>query len=98
MPRGRKRRTIIDQKQLTKGEVRKLNALRKSLGHDIADRAFGEWLSTHRQDGDVGLDRNAAKVAEAIEALVLSGGARIPRGGYLVRRGRGRIIIEQPGA
>jgi hypothetical protein len=96
MPRGRKRRTSIDEKQLTKGEARKLNALRKSLGDDIADRAFAEWLSDHRQGGDVGLDRNAVKVAEAIEALVLAGGARIPRGGYLVRRGRGRVIVEQP--
>ena len=29
---------------MTKGQVRKLNALRKSLGNQIADKAFKEWL------------------------------------------------------
>jgi hypothetical protein len=95
MPRG-KRRAKLNERDLSKGESRKLNALRKSLGDEIADRAFVEWLADHRQGGDLGLDRNAAKVAEAIEALVLAGRARIPRGGYLVRRGRGRVIVEQP--
>jgi hypothetical protein len=31
---------MIDQKSLTKGQTRKLNALRKSLGDKIADKAF----------------------------------------------------------
>ena len=30
----------IDHSTLTKGQVRKLNALRKSVGDDIADEAF----------------------------------------------------------
>ena len=30
----------IDQSTLTKGQVRKLNALRKSVGDDIAEDAF----------------------------------------------------------
>ena len=36
----------IDQSTLTKGQVRKLNALRKSVGDDIADVAFGKWMKT----------------------------------------------------
>ena len=36
----------IDQSTLTKGQVRKLNALRKSIGDDIADVAFGKWMKT----------------------------------------------------
>ena len=36
----------IDQSTLTKGQVRKLNALRKSVGNDIADGAFGKWMKT----------------------------------------------------
>jgi hypothetical protein len=31
----------INQSTLNKGQVRKLNALRKSVGNDIADVAFG---------------------------------------------------------
>ena len=35
----------IDHSTLTKGQVRKLNALRKSVGNDIAEDAFTKWLS-----------------------------------------------------
>ena len=36
----------IDESGLTKGQRRKLNALRKSIGNEIAERAFLEWLSS----------------------------------------------------
>ena len=96
MPRGRKRRASFDEKELTKGQLRKLNALRKSLGDEIANGAFAQWLSTEAQGGPGGMDRNAAVIAEAVESVVLEGKARIPRSGYFIRRGRGRVIIEQP--
>ena len=35
----------IDHSTLTKGQIRKLNALRKSVGNDIAEDAFTKWLS-----------------------------------------------------
>ena len=34
----------IDQSILTKGQIRKLNALRKSVGDNIAEDAFGKWM------------------------------------------------------
>ena len=37
---------MIDEKALTKGQHRKLNALRKSVGDKIGDVAFSEWLKT----------------------------------------------------
>jgi len=36
----------IDQSTLTKGQVRKSNALRKRIGNDIANDAFGKWMQT----------------------------------------------------
>ena len=36
----------INQSTLTKGQVRKLNALRKSVGDDIAEDAFAKWMKT----------------------------------------------------
>lgn len=81
----------IDESTLTKGQLRKLAALRKSLGHDIADRAFNDWLS--RQPGAT--DTNAETIAGALWPLVQQGRLRIPRGGYLVRRGRGRVVVER---
>jgi len=35
---------IIDHFTPNKGQVRKLKALRKSVGNDIADLAFGKWM------------------------------------------------------
>ena len=66
MPRGRKRRGDFNEKDLTKGQLRKLNALRKSLGDEIANGAFAEWLSTEAQDGSGGMDRNVGRFGLAI--------------------------------
>ena len=38
----------LDESALTKGELRKLNALRKSVGEEIGDMAFVEWHVLHR--------------------------------------------------
>ena len=35
----------INESALTKGQIRKLNALRKSIGDDLAEEAFGKWLA-----------------------------------------------------
>ena len=84
--------TGFDENQLTKGQLRKLTALRKSLGPDIADEAFAKWIA--QQSKPVPEDRNAAAIAEALMPLIEQGKLMIPRGGYLVRRGRGRVIAE----
>ncbi len=90
--------STIDETALTKGEVRKLNALRKSLGDKIADRAFTAGVrQKSRAKASAPTDRNAELIASALEPLAKSGKLRISRGGYLVRRGRGRVIVT-PGA
>ena len=33
-------------------------------------------------------------IAERIMGLIESKGIRLPRGGYLITRGRGRVIVE----
>ena len=86
--------TGIHEASLTKGELRKLNALRKSLGGKIADRAFSQWLKQRIKVGPaVARDKNAELIADALGQLVESSGLRIPRGGYVVTRGRGRVIV-----
>ena len=82
----------IDEANLTKGQRRKLNALRKSVGDGIAERAFIEWLSTQQQAQ--GADENAALIVDTLWPLVEQGALAIPRGGYRLKRGRGRIIVE----
>jgi hypothetical protein len=99
MARGKKKRARggVSEGDLSKGELRKLTALRKSLGDDIAQRAFLEWRETHGDYAPL-LDKNAGTITEALQPLIETGKLRIPRGGYILRRGRGRVIIERPEA
>lgn len=83
----------LDESGLRKGELRKLRALRKSVGTEIADKAFAEWLSL-RSTGSDEEDPNTRTIIEILWPLVEEGKLMIPRGGYLLRRGRGRIIAE----
>ena len=85
--------TGIDESALTKGQLRKLRALRKSVGDDVGERAFVAWLES-RREAAAEADRNAAKIVDVLWPLVEEGRLAIPRGGYLLRRGRGRIIVE----
>ena len=84
--------STIDESALNKGQLRKLNALRKSVGADIGERAFADWLAA--QSAESPENRNAAQVAEALWPLIGNGSLKIPRGGYIVRRGRGRLVVE----
>jgi hypothetical protein len=86
---------IPNLKELSKGELRKLNALRKSIGDDIAEEAFAKWLERKQQQAPEATDKNAALIKDALEPLIEKKKLSIPRGGYLVRRGRGRVIIER---
>ena len=83
----------IDESALSKGERRKLNALRKSVGAEIGERTFLEWLSS-RSTGSEKEDPNAGTIINTLWPLVEEGRLAIPRGGYLLRRGRVRIIVE----
>ena len=82
----------IDESILTKGQLRKLNALRKSVGNEIGEKAFAEWLSSQHVAEKT--DKNAALIVDTLWPLVEQRRLTIPRGGYLVRRGRGRIVVE----
>jgi hypothetical protein len=83
----------INQGDLTKGQLRKLNALRKSVGEEIAHKAFAEWLNSQTVAVEE-VDKNAELIAELLVDQINQGKLRIPRGGYLVRRGRGRVVVE----
>ena len=83
---------VIDETTLTKGQIRKLNALRKSIGPAIADEAFSRWLDQAVEAPEA--DANAEIIRDALWRLVQEGRLSIRRGGYIVRRGRGRVIVE----
>ena len=81
----------ITETDLTKGQLRKLNALRKSVGPAIGERAFVKWLKKANPKGD----RNADLITEAVQRVLKEKRLSIPRGGYLVRRVRGWILVER---
>ena len=93
---ARKPAPKLDEKLLTKGEIRKLNALRKSVGEDIGEKAFIDWLRKKPTALAELEDKNAALIADTLIPLIEQNKLRIPRGGYLVRRGRGRVVVERP--
>jgi len=83
---------MIDESALSRGNLRKLNALRRSLGPAIADEAFSKWLDQGVETPET--DENAGVIRETLWGLVREGKLSIRRGGYIVRRGRGRVIVE----
>ena len=83
--------TQIDENALTKGQRRKLTALRKSVGTEIGEQAFAAWLASQPA---AAADANAALIAGTVRCLVEQGRLAILRGGCLPRRGRGRIVVE----
>lgn len=84
----------FNEKDLTKGQIRKLNALRKSLGHEIAEKAFSEWLAAIEKESLEAVDENAEAISDAISQIVDEKDIRFPRGGYLVTRWRDRITVK----
>ena len=91
---ARKPNVAFKEDQLSKGQARKLTALRKSVGEAIANKAFDEWLVSQPEPVEIG-DKNAELIAELLVDQINQGNLRIPRGGYLVRRGRGRVVVER---
>ena len=86
------------QTTLTKGQIRKLNALRNSVGPAIGEKAFAEWLKKSGAGKKAAEDKNTVLIADAIEAAIRSKKLSIPRGGYVITRGRGRVLVERAAA
>ena len=86
---------MFDESALTKGQLRTLNALRKSLGTAIADEAFAKWLQQAAAEPEE--DENARAISDSLWGLIEEGKLSIRRGGHIVRRGRGRVIVEPAG-
>lgn len=86
---------MIDEASLTRGQLRKLNALRRSVGSPIADEAFAKWLVQSVEAPET--DENAEIISNALWDMIREDKVAIRRGGYVVRRGRGRVIVEPAG-
>ena len=80
----------IDHSTLTKGQVRKLNALRKSVGDDIAEDAFGKWMKSQSKTPKDVRDPVADALVAALANLTSDKSFRLGNKGYVVKRARGK--------
>ena len=80
----------IDQSTLTKGQVRKLNALRKSVGDDIAEDAFTKWMKIQSKTPKEVRDPVADALVAALSNLTSDKSFRLGTKGYVVKRAKGR--------
>ena len=87
----------IQKAKLNKGHQRKLKALRKSLGKKIADEAFSKWLKEIASGKKKAskIDPIAARLAACIGKEDKKKKLKLPRGGYLIRRGFQGVILAE---
>ena len=83
----------MNKKSMTKGQVRKLNALRKSLGNQIADKAFKEWLKQQATQAPAErADPVVNKLLAALKGLEKDKSINLGRKGYVIKRAKGRGV------
>ena len=81
----------IDETGLTKGLVRKLNALRKSVGDDLAEEVFAKWLERQAtSQAKSKPDPVAMKIVEALACLENDPKFNLGNHGYTLRRAKGK--------
>ena len=84
----------LDLSTLNKGQTRKLNALRKSLGNEIADNAFAKWMKTQTKENTPPIDPVAEKIKDALSSLVHDKAIRLGSKGYIIKRSKGKGASE----
>ena len=80
----------IDQSTLNKGQIRKLYALRKSVGDDIADDAFTKWMKTQTKTPKETRDPVADALVAALSNLTSDKSFKLGTKGYVVKRSKGK--------
>ena len=82
----------IDIAALTKGEARKLNALRKSVGDELGKGVFIKWKEQQAIAAAAPVDPVATRLLDMLSAAGLQDDRTFRLGayGYTVRRARGQ--------
>ena len=79
----------INESKLTKGQVRKLNALRKSVGSELGEEVFSKWLA-QQAAMKPRPDPIAEKIRAALSGYEGDASFRLGNYGYTIRRARGK--------
>ena len=80
----------INKSALNKGELRKLTALRKSLGNEIADEAFAKWFERKLDAVAVPKpDPVVTKLHDILDPFKDDKALTLGNTGYTIKRARG---------
>ncbi len=80
----------MDKATLTKGQIRKLTALKKSIGDDLGTMAFTKWLKTQKSATVDKVDPNAVKLQSALSVLESDSSFKLGAKGYSIKRAKGK--------
>lgn len=81
----------INESDLTKGQIRKLNALRKSIGDTLGEEAFRKWLKLQSSASNKDrVDPVAELIAETLKPLANKKNINFGRHGYSIKRAKGK--------
>ena len=77
----------IDESTLTKGQLRKLGALRRYVGDELGEEAFQKWMA---QQAAARADPVAQKIEQALAGFAGDRKFSLGNYGYTVRKARGK--------
>ena len=81
----------IGESTLTKGQMRKLNALRKSVGEKLGNEVFAKWIAQQASAAEkLKPDPITLKIEEALAQYADDRSFRLGNYGYTIRRARGK--------
>ena len=82
---------VIKETSLNKGQIRKLNALRKFVGVKLGEEAFGKWLKEQAKAAPkVQSDLVAEKILDAVKSLEKDKTVKLGNRGYVIKRAKGK--------
>ena len=79
----------VDEKKLNKGQLRKLNALRKSVGSELGEDVFNKWLAQQAATKPKP-DPIVETIGAALAGYQNDPTFRLGNYGYTIRRARGK--------
>ncbi len=82
----------IEEGTLTKGQLRKLTALRRSVGDELGEEVFAKWLAQQAFASAAKADPVAVKIEEALAGFGKDRSFNLGVYGYTIRRARGKGV------
>ena len=79
----------IDESTLTKGQLRKLGALRRYVGDELGEEAFQKWMA---RQAVAKADPVAQMIEQALAGFAGDRKFRLGNYGYTVRKARGKGV------